>query len=159
MSYDLSIIYFTSAFTLKKKKKSKEKIAFTRLFRPSTLKSGISEPPPSDDTHARTPSKMRLSSQTPTSCWLAVYMLISFQNLKECTRHVWCLFFVLRRYIIAVQVSKMEPVAIVDVISDLFLHHWEHECFELCQTQGHHQPFSKHYLLAAATLWSHGLLL
>ena len=52
----------------------------------------------------------------------------------------------------------MEPVAIVDVISDLFLHHWEHECFELCQTQGHHQPFSKHYLLPAATLWSHSLL-
>ena len=48
-------------------------------------------------------------------------------------------------------------MAIVGVISDMLLHHWEHEFSELYQTQGHHQPFSKQYLLAAATLWSQGL--
>ena len=37
------------------------------------------------------------------------------------------------------------------MISETFWHHWELEFSELYQTQRHHQPFSKWYLLAAAS--------
>ena len=40
---------------------------------------------------------------------------------------------------------------IVDMVSDTFLHHWELEFSELYQTQGYYQPFSKQYLLLAAS--------
>lgn len=44
----------------------------------------------------------------------------------------------------------MEPVAIVDVISDKFLHDRELEFSELVQAQRHHQSFSKVF---ASSCW------
>lgn len=44
------------------------------------------------------------------------------------------------------QASKIEPwidMAIMDMVSDLFLHQRELEFSELFQIQGHQQPFSK----------------
>lgn len=51
--------------------------------------------------------------------------------------------------ITAIQAFKMEPGAIVDVSSAMFLHHWELEFSKLYQ--GHHQLFSKLYLPTAAS--------
>ena len=50
-----------------------------------------------------------------------------------------------------VQASKIEPVTIVDVISDMLLHHYALEFSELYQTQEYHQLFSKQYLLVAVS--------
>jgi len=46
---------------------------------------------------------------------------------------------------------KWSEVAVVDVVPDMFLHHWALEFSELSQTQEHHQPFSKQYQLEAAS--------
>ena len=46
---------------------------------------------------------------------------------------------------------KWSRVAIVDVVSDVFLHPWESEFSELYQFQGHHQSVSKQYLLATTS--------
>ena len=46
---------------------------------------------------------------------------------------------------------KWSWVAIVDVVSCMFLHPWELEFSELYQFQGHHQSVSKQYLLATVS--------
>lgn len=58
--------------------------------------------------------KMRFPSRTPTPCWLTVYVLISFETLKECTSVMSDVCSLLWQGILpVVQVSKMEPMALV----------------------------------------------
>lgn len=91
-----------------------------------------------EDPNTITPLKMRAPSQTPRSCWFAVYLLICviwhlegkhpvmfdvrslfWENMKLWFRH-----------------PKWNWVAIMDVVSDTFLHHQELEFSKCIKPKG-----------------------
>ena len=81
-------------------------------------------------------SSLKIEINAPHLLWGQCYLF--WQDMKLWFRHSW-------------NWGVGAGGCIVDMVSDTFLHHWELEFSELYQTQGYYQPFSKQYLLIAAS--------